>query len=106
MSKLTTKGLLKTIQSEDTERVYISIYEKAIKWAIAGFMAEANNLLENLWSYKLPHARDLWVPDEGLQVMWEVTKTKPSNIPFTFNDITAIENENAMCLCPTVVMNS
>ena len=94
MAKPSTKGLLKEILSDDIEWVYVHISNKAIEWAIAGFIDEANNLLEQLWKFKIPHSGHLWLPDEGLQVLWTVSNKKPSNIPFEFKDINQIEQEN------------
>ena len=94
MAKPSTKGLLKEILSDDIEWVYVHISNKAIEWAIAGFIDEANNLLEQLWKFKIPHSGHLWLPDEGLQVLWMVSNKKPANIPFEFKDINLIEQEN------------
>jgi hypothetical protein len=94
MPKPSTKGLLKEIQSIELEWVYIHISNKAVEWAVAGFIAEANKLLESLWSHGLPHSGHLWIPDEGLQIIWEVSGIRPANPPFPFKDISKIENEN------------
>lgn len=94
MPKPSTKGLLKQILSDDIEWVYVHISEKAIEWAIAGFVDEANNLLEKLWAFNIPHSGNLWLPDEGLQVLWTLSDKRPVNIPFSFKDISQIEQEN------------
>jgi hypothetical protein len=94
MAKPSTKGLLKSISSDDLEQVYISISHKAIEWAVAGFIDEANHLLNELWKYNIPHSGHLWLPDEGLQVMWTISGRQPINIPFSFKNIIEIEEEN------------
>ena len=94
MAKPSTKGLLKKILSDDIEWVYVHISDKAVEWAIAGFIDEANNLLEKLWAFNIPHSGHLWLPDEGLQVLWTLTNKQPVNIPFSFKDISQIEEEN------------
>jgi hypothetical protein len=56
MAKPSTKGLLKQISSDDIERIYMHISNKAVEWAIAGFIDEANYLLEKLWAFNIPHS--------------------------------------------------
>ncbi|MBO9564902.1 MAG: hypothetical protein J7621_19150 [Niastella sp.] len=94
MAKPSTQGLLKEILSDDIEGAYISITEKAVDWALAGFIDEANNLLEQLWQFKLDHSGDLRLPDEGLQILWLVSRKKPSYVPFAFKFIDPIEKGN------------
>lgn len=94
MAKPSTKKLLKEILSDDIEWVYVHISSKAVEWAIAGFIDEANNLLEQLWEFKIPHSGHLWLPDEGLQVLWTLSDKRPLNIPFGYKDLTKIEEEN------------
>src|SRR5436190_17677697 len=78
-------SLLKEIQSEQAiETIYIRISEKAGEWMVAGFIEEANKLLEGLWSYHIPHSADLWLSDEGFQVIWSVSGIQPPTIPFLF----------------------
>jgi cell wall assembly regulator SMI1 len=102
MPKLNTNSLLKEIQSGDLEEVYILVSNKAIEWALAGFIEDANLLLTRLWSYNLPHSGHLWLPDEGLQVMWEVTNTKPVGIPFILKSVKDIETSNwNNLMCPS-----
>jgi hypothetical protein len=94
MAKQSTQGLLKEILSDDIEDVYISITEKAVNWVLAGFIDEANDLLEQLWQFKLDHSGHLWQTDEGLQILWLVSRKKPSYVPFAFKFIDPIEKEN------------
>lgn len=94
MAKPSTKGLLKEILSDDIEWVYVHITNKAIEWTVAGFVDEANQLLEQLWKFNIPHSGHLWLPDEGLQIMWQISNKFPANIPFQFKEISEIENEN------------
>lgn len=94
MAKPSTKGLLKEILSDDIEWVYVHITNKAIEWTVAGFIDEANQLLEQLWKFNIPHSGHLWLPDEGLQIMWQVSNRQPANIPFQFKEVSEIETEN------------
>jgi len=94
MARQSTEGLLKEIQSGELEQVYIHITNKAIEWAVAGLVDEANIFLENLWANNLPHSGHLWLPDQGLQVMWEISGMRPANIPFDFTSTEEIEKEN------------
>jgi SMI1 / KNR4 family (SUKH-1) len=94
MAKPSTKGLLKEILSDDIEWVYVHITDKAIEWAVAGFIGEANKLLEQLWKFNIPHSEHLWIPDEGLQIMWQISNKLPNNIPFQFKEVSEIETEN------------
>ena len=97
MAKPSTKGLLKQIVSDDIEWVYIHITEKAVEWAIAGFIDQANHLLERLWKFNIPHSGNLWLTDQGFQVLWQVSKKQPAGIPFQFVDtskIPEIEEDN------------
>ena len=97
MAKPTTKGLLKQISSDDIEWVYVHITEKAVEWAIAGFIDEANRLLEQLWKFNIPHSGNLWLTDQGLEILWKVSNKRPSNVPFQtieVSDIPKIEEDN------------
>lgn len=94
MGKPSTKGLVKEILSDDIEWVYVHITNKAIEWSVAGFIDEANNLLEQLWKFNIPHSPHLWLPDEGFQIIWQVSNKYPANIPFQFKEVSEIEGEN------------
>jgi len=94
MARPSTEGLLKEIQSDNLENVYCHVTNKAIEWIVAGFIIEGNELLENLWRYGIEHSRDLWLQDEGLQIMWEISGLAPLKIPFQFKGLEEIENEN------------
>ncbi|MEI6946721.1 hypothetical protein V9K67_05920 [Paraflavisolibacter sp. H34] len=94
MAKQSTKGLLQEIASGDLEQVYISIYYKAVDWAVAGFLQEANSLLEQLWKSGFPHSRHLRLADEGFQVLWELSGRHPSHVPFPLKSIAEIEADN------------
>ena len=91
MPRPSTTGLLKEIISDDIELVYVHITNKAVEWTIAGFIDEAINLLEQLWEFNIPHSEHLWLPDEGLQMIWDVAKKKPKNIPFVFKNLIEID---------------
>lgn len=94
MPKPSANSLIKEIKSEEIERVYINVTNKAVEWAVAGFIDEANLLLEKLWSFGTPHSGHLWVPDQGLLVMWQLSGKRPKQIPFAEQDIAAIEKLN------------
>jgi hypothetical protein len=94
MVKPGIKSLLQEIQSGDIDFIYIHITEKAIEWVSAGFIEEANTLLEQLWKFKIPHTRDVWLIDEALQVVWEINSKQPEEIPFKLKEISGIEQEN------------
>jgi hypothetical protein len=102
MPKPSTKGLINDIQSGDIEQAFMRLTNKACEWAVGGYLSEANKLLEAQWSYELEHSGHLWLPDEGFQVMWEVSNITPSaKIPFDFKNIDDIESENWSRLCPS-----
>lgn len=86
--------LLQQIQSDDEETFYIAITQKAMEWMTAGFVAEANALLEVLWSQNIPHTRNVGWSDKALLVMWKVSNQYPSRIPFEQKNIKQIEIEN------------
>jgi hypothetical protein len=102
MPKPSIKGLINEIQSDDIEQAFMRLTNKACEWAVSGFISEANKLLEAQWSYELEHSGHLWLPDEGFQVMWEVSNIMPSaKIPFDFKNIEDIESENWSRICPS-----
>jgi hypothetical protein len=87
-------NLLKEIQSGEIEWAYCHVTEKAVEWTICGFVDEGIKLLEILWSFGIEHSGNVWLPDEGLQIMWMMAGKQPSQIPFAFKDVEEIENEN------------
>ena len=87
-------NLLKEIQSGELEWAYYYVTQKAVEWTICGFVNEGIKLLEILWSFGIEHTRNVWLPDEGLQIMWMVAGSQPSQIPFQFKNVEEIENEN------------
>ena len=91
MSIINIRGLLKQIISDDLDRVYENVSGRALEWAAAGFIEEANSLLEKLWAFNIPHSRSLCLIDEGLQIIWKISKKTPQNIPFILKTIAAIE---------------
>ena len=77
--------------------MYYHITEKAVEWAIAGFVEEANRLLEQLWQFNFTHSRNLWLTDQGFQILWQISKKQPANIPFQtieVSHIPEIEKDN------------
>lgn len=94
MPKPSITTLLKEIKSEEIERAYINTIDKAVEWAVAGFIDEANMLLEKIWSFGTPHSGHLWVQDQGLIVMWHLSGKRPGSVPFEQQDIAAINHAN------------
>ena len=89
-----TPTLLKQILSGDQEHMYMAITQKAMEWMVASFVPEANTLLGILWSHNIPHTKNVWLSDESLQVMWELSNQYPDHFPFKLKSIAAIETEN------------
>lgn len=86
--------LLEQIISDDEETAYMAVTNKAMEWMAAGLVQQANELLQTLWSFNIPHTPSLRLGDESLLVMWEVSKKRPGSIPFEQKDIRQIEIEN------------
>ena len=72
----------------------MAVTRKAMEWMAAGFVTEANTLLETLWSHNIPHTQNLWITDESLQIMWELSNQYPQHFPFELKTIQEIETEN------------
>lgn len=94
MRQTKISNLLKEIQSGELEWAYCRVTDKAVEWTICGFVDEGIKLLEVLWSFGIEHSRNVWLSDEGLQIMWMVVGKQPSKIPFAFKNAEEIENEN------------
>jgi hypothetical protein len=88
------ENLLRQILSEDEETAYMAVAHKAMEWMAAGFVTEANQLLQTLWSFNIPHTSSLRLGDESFMVMWEVSGQYPAGIPFEQKDIDQVEMEN------------
>lgn len=89
-----TAALLKQILSDDEEHMYMAVTQRAMEWMTAGFVTEANTLLEILWSHNLPHTQYVWLSDESLQMMWELSNQYPQRFPFELQSTKEIEIEN------------
>lgn len=87
-----TQRLFNTIQSGKIKDVYRAVTDAALYIATAGYIKEANLILEKLWQYQLPHDRETWLPDKAFQVLWHSSKEYPHNIPFELEDINSIED--------------
>lgn len=59
--------------------------------ATGGFIEEANQLLVELWKYKLPHDRNTWLADSAFMVLWNAAGDHPGFIPFSLDSIESIE---------------
>lgn len=85
--KIMQEALLDKIKADDIEDVYTAITELAAAWAIAGFITKSNELLETLWSFRLPHPENLRNIDYDFQIFWDKAAQYPDNIPFTLYDL-------------------
>lgn len=94
MSIKKIESLLDEIRSDEIQTVYEAVTFKAAEWAVAGFINEANYLLEQLWKFGLAHSDNLNMLDNGFIVLWHVSNKQPASIPFKMEDIQAIEKEN------------
>ncbi|GAA3953378.1 hypothetical protein GO495_31695 [Chitinophaga oryziterrae] len=86
-----TKGTLNTIQSGSDKEVYTQVTDVALYMATGGFLEAANQLLSELWKYKLPHDRDTWLADTAFMVLWDAAGSYPGFTPFPLDDIESIE---------------
>ena len=87
-------NILDTIKAETIEDMYIAVTQLAAEWAVAGYIHQSNGLLEALWSFKLPHTKNLWSLDQGFQFLWHEAQQYPKNIPFALEDLAKIEKQN------------
>ncbi|MBS1661018.1 MAG: SMI1/KNR4 family protein [Bacteroidetes bacterium] len=85
------KQTLNIIQSGSAEEVYYKTTQTALYIAAAGFLEQGNRLLSELWKYKLPHDRNVWLPDMAFTVLWHAAGVRPEYIPFEPADIDYIE---------------
>lgn len=82
----------KALRAErDDERVYELVTDAAVYLATAGFLAEANRLLEGLWSHGRPHTKNVWYQDRALMVLWHHSGQSPKSLPFEIEPIDDIE---------------
>ena len=82
---------IRTIQSGTTEEMYCKVTDAALYMATAGFLSQANELLSELWKYRLPHERNTWLPDRAFMMLWHVSNNKPDFVPFDLIDIDEVE---------------
>lgn len=85
------KHALKWIQSAADNDMYYSVTEAALYMATAGFLDEANELLECLWKAKWPHSENVWLPDQSFEVLWFANGKRPTAVPFPQKSIDTIE---------------
>ena len=86
-----TKHTLNTIQSGTEKEAYYTVTETALYMASGGYLEQANDLLSALWSYKIPHDPDTWLPDIAFMVLWHAAGSHPNYLPFELQDIDVIE---------------
>ena len=67
----------KAIASKPMDQVYRRVTEAAVYLACSGFLGSANELLANLWSYKLTHSRQVWQADRAMSVLWHHAGRRP-----------------------------
>lgn len=87
------KPTLDTIQSGSLEEIYPLVTNAALYMAMGGFLQQGNQLLSELWKYKLPHDRNTWLPDIAFTVLWDAAGFHPEFIPFELKDMYDIERE-------------
>lgn len=85
------KLALKFIRNESDAGMYCVVTNEALFLATAGYLEDANRILETLWSFKWPHSEDCWMPDQSLTVLWATAGKYPENIPFEIKSLDAIE---------------
>jgi len=86
-----SKQTLDTIQAGSIEEIYPLITNAALYMATGGFLQQGNQLLSELWKYKLPHDRNTWLPDIAFTVLWHAAGARPEFIPFELQDMDEIE---------------
>lgn len=89
-----TANLLKSIKADDLDNIYREITDKAVEWAVGGYLTYANRLLQDVWNFHSGDPENVRRQYEGLQIMWELSGNFPSDIPFPFRKIEEIEKEN------------
>lgn len=87
------KRLLKTIKSGNFEYIYPEIVKTATLWTFAGFIDQANLLLEKLWNTDLEDTGGLRHEYIGLNYFWVLTGKKPGKIKIE-EDLDAYEQNN------------
>jgi SMI1 / KNR4 family (SUKH-1) len=94
MNHLSIERIIANIKSGSPEIIYSEVTGLATLWAASGFLNQSNRLLEILWKYKFKHSADVWLNDQGLQMLWDISGTYPENIPFKFVDLQEVQAEN------------
>jgi hypothetical protein len=82
---------LRSIQSADDEQMYRTVTQAGVYLATAGFLEEANSLLDRLWSSGWPHDPNCWLDDRALTVLWHAAGRWPPTAPFVPAPIDQIE---------------
>jgi hypothetical protein len=85
---------LKQIQQADTNELSGLLIGTATEWATAGYLDQANKLLENAWSYQLANSKDHYYSLQSFQVLWKISGKEPKNIPFELGSVEQIEQYN------------
>jgi hypothetical protein len=86
-----TTQTLQSIQAGTDQEVYTTTTNTALYMATGGYLAEADQVLTALWSYKLPHSRDTWLPDTAFMVLWDAGGKHPDFVPVPLQAVDAIE---------------
>jgi hypothetical protein len=85
------KPTLKWIKSADDDSMYYEVTQAALVMATAGYLDEANDLLQCLWKHKWPHSENVWLPDQSFEVLWFAAGKRPDFVPFPQKSIDEIE---------------
>lgn len=94
-----SKKLLKKIQTQELEGLYISFLELACEWAAAGFLEHAHQLLATLWQYTWPKLEKGQIYHDAFAVLWALTGTQPESVPVSCPSPQAIEQDTWARLC-------
>lgn len=85
------KIALKFIRTGSDSDMYDIVTDEALFLATAGYLKEANRILETLWSFKWPHSENCWLPDQSFEVLWAAAGKRPQSAPFPPKSLDEIE---------------
>jgi hypothetical protein len=85
---------IKEIQIADSSELGYLIIERANEWAAAGFIEEANKLLESVWKYHLVNPKETQFVLRNFKILWELSGKRPQNIREEIGTVEEIEQNN------------
>jgi hypothetical protein len=88
-----SKRLLNQIEKDPLERLYISLLEQACFWAAAGFLSEAETLLQTLWGCAWPTLEDGYLYHGAFDLIWQTQGQDPFAVPFPRKSVAEIEKD-------------